>query len=182
MSIIRVGNIGPLTGNTSVIADPGGAGGMSLVSMNPVTASGTSVDFTGIPSWARRITVMFNGFSTNGTSNYLIQVGAGSILTSGYSSSSCLPNAGGSTAGGTYTTGYGIFYSNAANLIYGHLIITLFGSNTYVSSHNLGTMAVGAAASGGGAVTLSGALDRVRITTVNGSDTLDAGSINVTYE
>ena len=33
-----------------------------------------------------------------------------------------------------------------------------------------------------GRVTLSGALDRVRVTTVNGTDTFDAGSINILYE
>jgi hypothetical protein len=33
-----------------------------------------------------------------------------------------------------------------------------------------------------GGVALGGALDRVRITTVNGTDTFDAGSINILYE
>jgi hypothetical protein len=34
----------------------------------------------------------------------------------------------------------------------------------------------------GGFVPLSGTLDRVRITTANGTDTFDAGSINILYE
>ena len=33
-----------------------------------------------------------------------------------------------------------------------------------------------------GELKLAGALDRVRITTVNGTDTFDAGSINILYE
>ena len=35
---------------------------------------------------------------------------------------------------------------------------------------------------GGGSVTLSGALDRVVLTTVGGTDTFDAGSVNIIYE
>lgn len=48
------------------------------------STSGTAIDFTGIPSWVKRITVMFSGVSTNGTSVPQIQVGAGSVTTSGY--------------------------------------------------------------------------------------------------
>jgi hypothetical protein len=52
------------------------------------TTSGTFVDFTGIPSWAKRITVMFNGVSTNGTSTFQIQVGTSAgVETTGYVSS-----------------------------------------------------------------------------------------------
>ena len=50
------------------------------------TTSGTAIDFTGIPAGVKRITVMFNGVSTNGTSNYLLQLGSGSVQTTGYSS------------------------------------------------------------------------------------------------
>ena len=50
------------------------------------TTSGTSITFTGIPSWVKRITVMFNGVSTSGTSPVQIQLGAGSVTTTGYSS------------------------------------------------------------------------------------------------
>ena len=35
------------------------------------TTSGTSIDFTGIPSWVKRITVMFQGVSTTGSSQVL---------------------------------------------------------------------------------------------------------------
>lgn len=48
------------------------------------TTSGTSIDFTGIPSWAKRITVMLSGVSTNGSSNYLLRIGSGSFSASGY--------------------------------------------------------------------------------------------------
>lgn len=48
------------------------------------TTSGTSIDFTGIPSWAKKITVMFSAVSTNGTSPIQVQIGAGSVSNSGY--------------------------------------------------------------------------------------------------
>jgi len=51
----------------------------SLQRGTAVSASGTSVDFTSIPSWVRRITVMLSGVSLSGTSNYVFQIGAGSI-------------------------------------------------------------------------------------------------------
>jgi len=146
------------------------------------STSGTSIDFTGIPSWVKRITVMFNNVSTNGVSNPMVQVGSGSIVTTGYSSSNALPNTGGTTGGNTNTTGWNVGFTNAANNYYGTYVITSFGSNIYIASFNLATTSTGAAAIGGGGIALSGALDRIRITTVNGTDTFDAGSINILYE
>jgi len=35
---------------------------------------------------------------------------------------------------------------------------------------------------GAGTKTISGVLDRIRLTTVNGTDTFDAGSVNILYE
>jgi hypothetical protein len=179
MSTIRVGNIGPLTGNTSVIADPGISGGMSLVSMGVVTLSGTSVDFTGIPSWARRISINFNGLSTSGSSIGLIQLGSGSITTSGYSSTgwTVYTNQTSSTSGfllaGTWA---------GSQTFYGRATISLVGSNVWVEENNIGSQNQGWNSLGSGTVTLSGALDRVRITTSNGTDTFDAGTVNVFYE
>lgn len=146
------------------------------------TTSGTFVDFLNIPSWARRITILFNGVSTNGTSNPLIQIGSGSLTTSGYLSYGGYSGA--SSGGANWTTGFGISAGNSINLLYGKSTIELLGSNVYIGTNSLGQN------SGGtyyfnfssGSVTLSGALDRVRITTVNGTDAFDAGSVNVMYE
>ena len=146
------------------------------------TTSGTAIDFsTTIPSWVKRITLIFNYMSTNGTSNYLVQVGSGSYATSGYSSSSSYINNGPSYGQIGSTVGMIIFGGAAANLFTGHMILTLLGSNTWVSSHSAGD---GTTASkfGGGTVALAGALDRVRVTTVNGTDAFDFGSVNLFYE
>ena len=148
------------------------------------STSGTSIDFTSIPSWVKRVTVMFNGVSTNGSSQPLVQIGAGSVAASGYTSGSC--NIAASTAAGgvSSTSGFILNSGSAINLINGNAIIALLGSNAWTFSHSLALNSGGTHYSvfGGGSVTLSGTLDRVRITTVNGTDTFDAGSINILYE
>jgi hypothetical protein len=142
------------------------------------STSGTSIDFTGIPSWAKRITVMLSGVSTNGTSNLIFQVGAGSFTTSGYTGAVKTTNA---TSGSNPTTGFAATETMiAANTFQIYGLITNITGNTWVFS---GQAAWGVAtATGNGSVALGGTLDRVRITTVNGTDTFDAGSINILYE
>ena len=144
------------------------------------STSGTAIDFTGIPSWARRITVMLNGVSTNGTSLLIARVGAGSVQTTGYLSTSVLGF--NSVVGSSSTAGVLICGIVAAvDLFSGTITFSNVTSNTWVftslAKRNAGDMAWGA-----GDVTLTGALDRVRITTVNGTDIFDAGSINIMYE
>jgi hypothetical protein len=144
------------------------------------STSGTSIDFTSIPSWVKRVTVMFSAVSTNGSSNLQIQIGAGSVTTSGYTSSAWTANTSNS---GTVTTGYILTATNAAaTTFYGNITISSFGSNTWIESHSLGGSTSGYNSVGGGTIALGGTLDRVRITTVNGTDTFDAGSINILYE
>ena len=169
---------GTITGSSTVAASAGTL--YPIVSGTAqASTSGTSIDFTGIPSWVKRITVMFNGVSTSGTSNNLVQLGAGSITATGYLAGSKET----SGTGSAYTTGFGIQTASAAAIIYGHMIFTLAGSNLWIASHVIylsqtSSYLIG----GGGSVTLGGTLDRVRITTVNGTDTFDAGSINILYE
>jgi hypothetical protein len=150
-----------------------------IVSGTAVSATGTAVDFTGIPSWAKRITVMFNGVSLNGTQNFLIQIGSGSITSSGYLSASTYAT----TVVGSInsTSGFCVVDGNAGHVVHGIATIALVGSNIYVSSHTFGLSNVAETVFGGGSVTLGGALDRVRITNT-GTDTFDAGSINILFE
>jgi len=146
------------------------------------STSGTSITFTGIPSWVKRITVMFNGVSTSGTANYLFQTGSGSITSSGYASCSGVIY-GTTPVTSTSTSGFVLDSTLAANVFSGSLILTTLGSNIWVAngvfSNIVGTAQALTVA---GTVTLSGVLDRVNITTVNGTDTFDAGSINILYE
>lgn len=149
------------------------------------STSGTAIDFTGIPSWVKRITVMFNGVSTNGTSNLQIQIGSGSFTTSGYASASTYNVNSASPTVASATTGFLITPINGVGEINsGAITLNLINSNTWVFSGVLMDIAVFANVdvSSGISPALSGALDRVRITTVNGTDTFDAGTINILYE
>lgn len=160
----------------------GTTGGIGLIGSGTLqnTTSGTNIDFTGIPSGVKRITVGFNGVSTNGTSYVMVQLGAGSFTTTGYTG--CSINVCG--GGIQFSTGFAPVYGAAAgaNTRYGLMIMTLIGSNTWVCTFSMGNGDGICPSHGGGAVTLSGTLDRVRITTVNGTDTFDAGSVNILYE
>lgn len=143
-------------------------------------SGGTSYDYM-IPSGVKRITIMFYQFSTNGTSVPQILVGAGSFATTGYVSTSSYVVSGSGTGTNNITSGFGI-YANATNdFVSGHMILTNMGSNMWIQSH-----AVRARSDycvwGGGDITLSGTLDRVRLTTVNGTDTYDNGYFNLFYE
>jgi hypothetical protein len=147
------------------------------------TTSGTAIDFTGIPSWVKRITVMLNGVSTNGASYLLLRIGSGSVQTTGYDST-----ASAGTASGTFqsnTTGFILTYpaQTASSVFKGMITLCLIGSNTWVSSGNISDSVYQLENSGSsGNVTLSGTLDRIRLTTVNGTDAFDAGSVNILYE
>jgi hypothetical protein len=147
------------------------------------TTSGTAIDFTGIPAWVKRITVMFSGVSTNGSSPPLIQLGAGSVTTTGYSSAFGDIN-GANTCGLTFSTAgivfAGRYLAGASSAVYGSLILTTLGSNIWACSGAVANVNV--SYQGGGGVTLPGTLDRVRLTTTNGTDTFDAGSVNIIYE
>ena len=148
------------------------------------STSGTSIDFTSIPSWVKRITVMFNGVSTNGSSVPIVQLGtSGSPETSGYF--------GGSTglAAGTlqtinYTTGFAFRNdSTSTRTASGQFVFSLLNSstNTWVMTGGLYLDSAIAGISFG-SKSLSGTLNMIRTTTVSGTDTFDAGSINILYE
>lgn len=147
------------------------------------STSGTSIDFTSIPSWVKRITVMLQGVSTSGTSALQVQIGSGSLTTTGYLSTGAVISGSNLTSTATFTSGFGLRAPlNATDILHGHMVLTNFGSNAWVESNVIGFTTNNYAAYGGGSITLGGTLDRVRITTVNGTDTFDAGSINILYE
>lgn len=144
------------------------------------STSGTNIDFTGIPSWAKRITVMFNGTSLSGTANILIRVGTASgIVSSGYSMvTGSISTTSASTT--NFSTGFGLSSTNASNLLYGSYVLSNVTGNIWVCTgviyNNTTTITYG-----GGGVDAGGVLTTIRCTN-NGSDTFDAGSINVMYE
>jgi hypothetical protein len=147
------------------------------------STSGTSINFTSIPSWVKRITVLFDGVSTSSSSTVQVRIGAGSIQATGYLSTSWQGGTG--DTGAQYTTGFGIDASGSSTFLRtGQLVITNISGNTWIGSGVIARIpgASDAVWALGGKVTLSGTLDRLTITTANGTDTFDAGSVNIMYE
>jgi hypothetical protein len=144
------------------------------------TTSGTSIDFTSIPSWVRRITVMLNGVSTSSTSNLLLRLGTSSgFVSSGYES--IATEAASTVATTTSTAGMLLqFDTAAAETLNGQYVLTNITGNAWVMAGSGKSGSWLATASGYSA--LAATLDRVRLTTVNGTDTFDAGSVNIIYE
>lgn len=171
------------SGTAATWQTPSAGSGITLGT--PVAStSGTSIDFTSIPAGTKRIIIMLRDVSTNGTSNYLIQLGdSGGIENTGYSCvCNTLVNA--STNSITsYSQGFGWASALASNSFQATFLLTLVDSSTFSWTCS-GQATFG---SGGmfvviGGKSLSAGLDRVRITTVNGTDTFDAGTINIQYQ
>jgi len=174
-----------IDGSASVTINSGAVLGITSGTAVAST-SGTSIDFTGIPSWVKRITVMFNGVSTSGTSAKIIQLGdSGGVETSSYIGTGTVI---GNGSGTTTAMSSGFFASQASaatDVLSGQATISLLDSstNTWAYSGVFGqSTATAIIYWSGGAKALSGTLDRLRITATNGTDTFDAGSINIMYE
>lgn len=146
------------------------------------STSGTSIDFVGIPSWAKKITVMFNGVSTSGTSHLLLQLGdSGGIENTGYISNSIAPFVGSPyISSANSTTGMCVYNSSSPSTSDGMLRLNILQGTTWLSDHIMSVANIGVL--GSSSKSLSSTLDRIRVTTVNGTDTFDAGQINVLYE
>jgi len=170
--------------NLAQVGSNANSGGTLITSGTAVAStSGTSIDFTSIPAGVKRITVMLSGVSLSGTSQILTQIGDGTVNTSGYSSSSGKVNNSGVATSVTSTAGFiAAIDPAAASLTWGQIVLTLISGTTWVYSVNGGCSGNAVGFFGGGSKALSSTLDRVRITTVNGTDTFDAGSINILYE
>jgi hypothetical protein len=110
-----------------------------------------------------------------------MQLGTGTTTytTSGYVSTSV--GAAPSPGAASYTTGFGIRNDDASYVMSGHMVITNISGNIWISSHAT-RITAGTCPVGGGSVTLGAILTAVRITTVNGTDTYDLGSVNILYE
>jgi hypothetical protein len=149
------------------------------------TTSGTSIDFTGIPSWVKRITVMLNGVSTSSTSPVIIQLGdSGGIETSGYVGATGLSQFG-TSGSGVLSVGFttdGNATLSGSMVRYGSVVIANIASNTWIAQGCVGDTNFERVGVVGGSKSLSATLDRIRLTTVNGTDTFDAGSVNIMYE
>lgn len=157
---------------------------VSRVKLQPsVTASGqTQINFTGIPAWVNRITVIAAGLSTNGTSQVLIRLGdSGGIEATGYLST-VAGSSGTSIGHADQTTGFFLGAPLAAtDAISGRCTISRLSGNTWVAD-TATKRSTTAFIESAGDKTLSDVLTQLRITTANGTDTFDAGSVAISWE
>ena len=172
-----------IDGSASVTINSGAILGITS-GTTVATTSGTSIDFTSIPSWVKRVTVMVRGVSTSGTSLPQLQIGAGSVDTSGYAGANGFFSNGTATVASALGAGILLFNTGWSGtlLLSGNVVLTSMGSNIWTFSGVLGLNSNANVSVVGGDKSLTGSLDRIRLTTVNGTDTFDAGSINILYE
>tara|TARA_R100001443_G_scaffold23095_1_gene35281 strand:- start:290 stop:1015 length:726 start_codon:yes stop_codon:yes gene_type:complete len=177
------------TGSLGNVLTSSGAGAPPTMAMPSTITSDTSVgtgntyDITGIPAGVRCVHILFEGVSTASTSEILVQLGdAGGIETSGYVSEGVhLTN--GSVAGVVSSTaGFLMSYHGASQSLSGIMDLYLkdAANFTWVSSHNA-RVATTIVLNGAGVKSLSAALTQIRITTVNGSQAFDAGTVALQY-
>jgi len=171
-----------ITGSAGVTTNSGAVYDSLQSATAQASTSGTSIDFTSIPSWVKRITVMCSGVSLSASADLMFQIGSGSVTTSGYSSTWGYIYTASSAAVNTTTSGIIRAASLTSSTAWtGSVTLTLLTGNTWTATAVLGstdkiiTYATGVLA-------LGGTLDRVRVTSSSGTDTFDAGSINILYE
>jgi hypothetical protein len=179
----------PATNTNQTLTLPDSTGtvatlGTSLTLATAVAASGTSVDFTSIPSWVKRITVMFKGLSTNGTSAYLIRLGtSGGLVSSGYLGGCAFIQNGVSPSVTQSTTAFVLSNSAlATHTHHGAIIVSNLTGNEWVAAGDWALSNAAVTGNMGGSVDLGGVLTQLSITTVSGTQTFDAGTINIMYE
>jgi hypothetical protein len=188
MSLLAQGSAPTTAGNVLFTADGSvWSSTQKIVQGTSVaTTSGTSIAFTALPAWVKRVTIEFQGVSTSGSSNMLAQLGTGATptyTTSGYIGARSTIFNGNSTTASVYSAGFLLGDGfGVAYLLHGTMVITNLTGNTWVESHSMGRSDVAMANVGGGSIALGAALTAVRLTTVNGTDTFDAGSVNILYE
>jgi len=161
-----------------------GAMGSTVITSGTSVAStsGTSIDFTGLPSWVKRITVQFIGVSGNGTSIPTVRLGT----VSGIEATGYLGSTQSGTSASLFTTGFEFAggLQSAARLYHGAMTLTLQNSstNTWAGTSVVGLSDGASVAIMGGSKSTASVVTQLRITFVNGTDTFDAGSINILYE
>ena len=147
------------------------------------SSSNALIDFESIPTWAKRITVMFNEVSTSGVSLPIIQIGdSGGFETSGYTGGAVIIGTG--AASSSLTSGF-LVYDNSAsatNTLSGSAVLSNIAGSSWAVIGMFGDGVNAHISAVAGTKSLSATLTQVRITTVGGSDTFDAGTINISYE
>jgi hypothetical protein len=141
-------------------------------------AGASTGNITGISTDAKIIFVVLNRIRISNTQDALIQIGASSIESTGYTSYSAAY--GSSSSSGTGTTGFLVKSGSTSADITGTITLSNITGNLWDCSYSLADTGQSRSIVGGGFTTIAGALQRVRITTSGGA-TFDNGDIRVMY-
>jgi hypothetical protein len=172
-------------GTTKLTVSSTGVSGAITATAAVASTSGNAIDFTNIPSWVKRITINLNNVSTNGVSALIAQTGSSSFDTSGYVSFATIITASAGVAGMANTNGHLLDMTRlgVAGAVTGSIVLNQIATNVWASSgitYRVDTVVANYMITGNRST--SSTLDRIRITTVGGTDTFDAGSITLFYE
>ena len=167
--------------NATTVQHNGVATERIVLTASQLTNSGTYFDFTGIPTWAKKVTVQIQDVCTNGSSQVLVQLGtSGGISTSGYVGGTSYYLGGSSGAVQALSTGFFIFIGGASIYRFGTMVLTRLSGNKWMCSSQVAY--AGGFAWCSGVRVLPADLDRVRVTTVNGTDSFTQGEISLLIE
>jgi len=143
------------------------------------TTSGTSIDFTGIPAGVKRVILTYIGLRGTGTSYFRMQIGSGTIATTGYDMVLVYS---GQSAGYSSTAGFDQYRDTASWTRTGTLTLNRIGTTNQWNAKSLSSTSQLYINLGEGHKTLGGALSMLRLTWANGSDAFDAGSASISWE
>jgi hypothetical protein len=147
------------------------------------STTGTTVDFLGIPTWARKITLVMHAVSSDSTGHLLVQIGSGSTPeTTGYNNAiSFAITSAGAVNTTASTAGFPIRSAAATQAFTGALTIYGTGNNYWTAMGNFAS-SVGTVATS----TCTGTIDTftnvgiLRVTLSTGN--FDGGVMTVLYE
>lgn len=157
--------------------------GRIIRATSQASTSGTVVDFTGIPTWAKTITVALSGVSTSGTNSVIVQLGSTTYTAAGYLGASSADSA--ATVTAALSTGFRFNFDTAdvaAAVRHGELKVSNITGNTWIASGVAALSDAAVTSTVAGTIALGGVLDRVRVTTIGSTDTFDAGTVNIIYQ
>jgi hypothetical protein len=153
-----------------------------LISGTAQAASGPTVSFTGIPSWAKRITVLLSAITTVASGTPAIRAGAGSYEATGYESINSNIQTSTAASSASVNTSWDLVTAGNSTYTYtGNIVITKVTGTTYTIcsqlrfNTTLSTFTTGYK-------TFSGNISQLQLCMSTGTDTFNGGTINVMYE
>jgi hypothetical protein len=162
-----------------------GTTGISWVRVGPgvqqvggtITLSGLTIDVTGLPSWARRITIFVQALSLSGSAAPHVGLGtSGGIEATGYNS--VVSTVGTVATVLSSTTAIPIQVSTTpASVLFGRIVLERYAANTWLATVDMVDVINVVTSRGSSAKTLSGTLDRIRFGTSTGTDSYDGTGI-----